>query len=108
LTAPLAAAHANGSSATVVGQTVRIDTGVGLETATIAFIGTPGATGTGLTLTAPLALAHASGGQVYVPSMTIDTGANQQTVTLMGVGTGGASGTGVSFTPPTAGGATSS
>jgi outer membrane murein-binding lipoprotein Lpp len=48
-----------------VGEQITIDTGAATETATIAAVGTRGATGTGLTLTAPLANAHASGARVY-------------------------------------------
>jgi beta-glucosidase len=44
-----------------VGHKVRVDTGTALEVATIATVGTAGATGTGVTLTAPLTAAHASG-----------------------------------------------
>ena len=45
----------------VAGQPFFIDTGQNLETGVIASVGTAGATGTGVTLTAPLKLAHASG-----------------------------------------------
>ena len=44
-----------------VGQTVAVGTGTTQEAATIAAIGTAGAAGTGIDLTAPLAIAHASG-----------------------------------------------
>jgi hypothetical protein len=47
------------------GQVLTIDTGAATETATIASVGTAGATGTGVTLTAPLTIAHASGARVY-------------------------------------------
>jgi hypothetical protein len=46
-----------------VGEQITIDSPT--ETATIASVGTRGATGTGLTLTAPLANAHPSGARVY-------------------------------------------
>ena len=45
----------------VAGEPVLLDTGANTETATIQTVGTAGATGTGVTLTAPLTLAHASG-----------------------------------------------
>ena len=45
----------------VAGQPFFIDVGQSLETGVIASVGTAGATGTGVTLTAPLKLAHASG-----------------------------------------------
>ena len=45
----------------VAGQPFFIDTGQNIETGQIASVGTSGAGGTGVTLTAPLALAHASG-----------------------------------------------
>ncbi len=49
------------------GEQLTIDTGASTETATIApgGVGTRGATGTGVTLTAPLSMAHASGARVY-------------------------------------------
>ncbi len=45
----------------VAGQPIMIDTGQNLEVGQIASVGTAGATGTGVTLTAPLQFAHASG-----------------------------------------------
>jgi beta-glucosidase len=45
----------------VAGHRIRIDTAASLEVATIQTVGTAGATGTGITLAAPLTLAHASG-----------------------------------------------
>jgi hypothetical protein len=45
----------------VAGQPFFIDTGQNIETGQIATVGTAGATGTGVTLTAPLRFAHASG-----------------------------------------------
>jgi hypothetical protein len=47
------------------GEQITIDTGALTETATIQTVGTRGATGTGLTLTAPLANAHAAFARVY-------------------------------------------
>jgi hypothetical protein len=57
-----------------VGQSVSIDIGANAETATIAAVGTAGATGTGITLTAPLTKAHLVGVPVYVavPNLTGD------------------------------------
>jgi hypothetical protein len=49
------------------GQVITIDTGALAENATVASVGTAGATGTGVTLTAPLANAHASGARVFGP-----------------------------------------
>ena len=48
-----------------VGQAITVDIGAAAETATISAVGTAGAAGTGLTLTAPLANAHASGAKVF-------------------------------------------
>jgi hypothetical protein len=45
----------------VAGQPFMVDTGQNLEVGQIATVGTAGATGTGVTLTAPLKFAHASG-----------------------------------------------
>ena len=45
----------------VAGQPFMVDTGQSLEVGQIATVGTAGATGTGVTLTAPLKYAHASG-----------------------------------------------
>ena len=52
----------------VAGNTINIDTGAAFESAVIQSVGTAGATGTGVTLTAPLANAHASGAQVTPPA----------------------------------------
>jgi hypothetical protein len=49
------------------GQQITIDTGAATETATVASVGTAGATGTGVTLTAPLTKAHPSGARVFGP-----------------------------------------
>ena len=53
----------NGAPIWFVGSTIRLDTygSAGFETATVKTVGTAGATGTGITLTAPLTNAHASG-----------------------------------------------
>ena len=104
-----------------VGDTVTIDTGTTLETAVIAAIGTAGATGTGITLTAPLASTHTGAPAVRVTSalagvtnvkvnavmgyypgdtITIDTSANQEVRTVVAVGTAGLTGTGIDITPP--------
>src|SRR3954468_4904073 len=45
----------------VAGQPIMVDTGQNLEVGQIASVGTAGATGTGITLTAPLKYTHASG-----------------------------------------------
>jgi hypothetical protein len=45
----------------VAGQPFFVDTGLNLETGVITTVGTAGATGTGVTFSAPLRLAHASG-----------------------------------------------
>jgi hypothetical protein len=55
------------------GQQLTIDKAPNaVETATVASVGTSGATGTGVTLTAPLTAAHASGAQVYGPDPSGD------------------------------------
>jgi arabinogalactan endo-1,4-beta-galactosidase len=51
-----------------VGDTVTIDTGANAETATVSAVGTAGAAGTGVTLSAPLTLGHAPG------AVAIDSG----------------------------------
>ena len=48
-----------------VGDQLTVGTGAAAEVATVTAVGTTGATGTGLTLAAPLAQAHASGQAVY-------------------------------------------
>ena len=100
------------------GQTVTIDAGANLETAVIASVGTAGSTGSGITLTAPLAKAHVLGGSVLTvtpagttnikvasvanftagQSITVDWGANTETVTIASVGTAGLAGTGITLT----------
>ena len=50
----------------IAGQPFFVDTGLNLEVGQIASVGTAGATGTGVTLTAPLKLAHASGVPFHV------------------------------------------
>jgi len=55
-------------SSMVAGQQLTIDVGASTETATISKVGTAGATGTGVTLTAPLTIAHAAGARVYGPA----------------------------------------
>jgi hypothetical protein len=58
------------------GQTFWIDVGAGAEQATVAAggVGTAGAGGTGITLTAPLTNAHAAGAAVYGLNATDPTG----------------------------------
>jgi hypothetical protein len=68
-------------AAMVAGQQLTIDTGANTETATIASVGTSGASGTGVTLTAPLTKAHATGARVYGPDPSGDV------TSLFGVGT---------------------
>ncbi|HJQ83956.1 MAG TPA: hypothetical protein VKA21_07770, partial [Candidatus Binatia bacterium] len=89
-------------TAMVAGNTINIDTGAGFESAVIQSVGTAGATGTGVTLTAPLASAHASGAQVTPAGqkITVDTGAGAEQATIRTVGTAGATGTGVTLTAP--------
>lgn len=81
------------------GQTWVIDPGGSAESVTVTAVGTAGATGTGVTLSAPVASAHPGGAQVDVAAISIDTGANQETVSVVNVGTAGASGTGVTVSP---------
>ena len=61
-------------TAFTVGMRITIDTGSNAETAVISHVGTPGAGGTGIDLTAPLANAHASGVPMYGPTATDPTG----------------------------------
>ena len=91
-------------TAMVAGQTINIDTGGSFESGVIQSVGTAGATGTGVTLTAPLSLAHASGSPVTPAGqqITVDTGAAAETATIRTVGTAGATGTGVTLTAPLA------
>ena len=106
-----------------VGQTINIDTSANLETATIAAVGTAGADGTGLDLTAGLTISHTGAPAVvqtdpaalagatnvkvnsvmgYYPGDTIniDTGANIERRTILAVGTAGVSGTGIDLDTP--------
>jgi hypothetical protein len=91
-------------TAMVPGKTINIDVGGSFESAVIQSVGTAGATGTGVTLTAPLASAHASGSQVTPAGqqITVDTGAGAEQATIRTVGTAGASGTGITLTAPLA------
>jgi hypothetical protein len=91
-------------TAMVAGASINIDTGASSETATIQSVGTAGATGTGVTLTAPLAGAHASGIPVTPAGQQIqvDTGAGAENATIQTVGTAGATGTGLTLTAPLA------
>ena len=57
-----------------VGMHVTIDTGANAESKVIQTVGTPGAGGTGITLTTALANAHASGVPFYGPTATDPTG----------------------------------
>jgi hypothetical protein len=89
-------------TAMVAGKTINIDTGAAFESATIQSVGTAGANGTGVTLTAPLANAHATAAQVTPAGqqITVDTGAGAELATIRTVGTAGAAGTGVTLTAP--------
>ena len=69
----------------VPGESLNIDSGAALETARRSpSVGTAGATGTGVTLTAGLASAHASGAPVTVAGqqINIDTGAGHGDATV--------------------------
>ena len=55
-----------------VGQAITIDTGAASESAVVAAVGTAGATGTGITLSAPLTKAHAAGARVFRTDPTGD------------------------------------
>src|SRR5438034_3556861 len=57
-----------------VGMHVTIDTGANAESKVIQNVGTPGAGGTGITLTTALANAHANGVPFYGPTATDPTG----------------------------------
>lgn len=88
------------------GQTVNIDNGGSFESRVIATggVGTAGATGTGVTLTAALASAHVSGAPVSPAGQTIliDTGAGAEHATIQVLGTSGPGGTGLTLTAPLA------
>ncbi len=109
----------------VAGQEISIDTGANFEIATIATVGTPGFTGTGLDLAAGLLYAHAGAVPVvqtdpvvfpgatnikvdsvmgYYPGdlITIDSGAEEETHTIVTVGTAGLYGTGIDLAGPLA------
>src|SRR5436309_7984028 len=58
----------------VAGMAITIDTGANAEPATIMRVGTAGATGTGITLTGPLANNNASGVSMYGPTVSDPTG----------------------------------
>jgi beta-galactosidase/beta-glucuronidase len=96
----------------VAGQSIAIDWGANLETATILTVGTATLTGTGITLSSGLTMAH--GGNMPVVALTqvgatnikiagvanftagatitIDTGANLETATIATVGSTGVTG----------------
>jgi len=56
-----------------VGEQIFIDTGASQEEETIVAVGTSGATGTGITIAAPLVDAHASGSAISDPLELADT-----------------------------------
>jgi hypothetical protein len=58
----------------VAGMAITIDSGSNAEPATIMTVGTAGATGSGITLTGPLAKNHASGVTMYGPTATDPAG----------------------------------
>jgi hypothetical protein len=58
----------------VAGMAITIDSGSNAEPATIMTVGTAGATGTGITLTGPLAKNHANGVTMYGPTATDPAG----------------------------------
>jgi len=78
----LAAASAAGATNIKVASTAGFSTGMAItvdaapnaESATVSAVGTSGAGGTGITLTAPLSSAHASGVTVYGPTATDPAG----------------------------------
>jgi len=63
----------NSTTGYKVGDQIDIDTGAAVEKATIAAVGTSGASGTGITLAAPLTSAHAAGSGVTEPLELADT-----------------------------------
>ena len=93
----------NNEGGFVVGQSVGIDTGANLETATVTAVGTRGRSTT-------LSAASAAGatnikvgsvtGFSVDATLTVDTGANLETRTITAVGTSGAGGTGVTLDAP--------
>ena len=77
----------------VAGDTLIVDTGAAAETRTIAAVGTAGADGTGVTLTAALSAAHASGvaARMQGTGITFETplaAAHAQGAATRGLGTG--------------------
>ncbi len=104
LAAPAGAGDTNIKVASVTNllpaESILIDTGAGLETRVISAVGTAGATGTGVTLTAALGSAHATGAPVTLGGQTIivDTGGTPETRNVNVVGTAGAAGTGLTLT----------
>ena len=104
------------------GQSVTIDTGANVETATIASVGTAGPTGTGITLASPLTISHTGAAAVRFATssaigdsvikvahivgfyagdtIAIDTSANQEVRTILSVGTPTFLGTGITLSAP--------
>ncbi len=100
----------------VAGDTLIVDTGAAAETRTIAAVGTGGADGTGVTLTAALSSAHASGAAARMQGtgITFETplaAAHAQGAATRGLGTGititpaltGSHAAGVAITTPGSG-----
>ncbi len=87
LAAPAAAGDTNLKVTSITGWTAGhpavVDSGASLEQVTVAAVGTAGASGTGITLSSPLASAHASGaaardagtGTTFTPALTAAHGA---------------------------------
>jgi hypothetical protein len=61
---------ANGITGFIVGAPVTIDTGANAESVHLSLVGTAGAAGTGLSLTAPLTKPHAAGVQITSAGLT--------------------------------------
>ena len=98
-----------------VGQTIVIGSGAEAENAVIQSVGTAGAGGTGITLTAALTKGHDTGtsfvqganikvasttGLVVGHEIVIDTGGFREVRTIKSIGTAGALGTGITLTAP--------
>jgi non-reducing end alpha-L-arabinofuranosidase len=78
------------------GQTITIDTGASLEKATIATVGTAGATMVGAATAAGVTVIPVAGGMGFAAgqTITIDSGGNQETAVVASTGRGGPGGPG--------------
>ena len=78
------------------GQTILIDAGANLEKATIATVGTPGATTVRAATDAGATVIPVAGGMGFTAgqTITIDSGANQETAVVASTGRGGPGGPG--------------